>query len=70
VEFPKHTLTSDQISALKIHEASHQPILKWSTTNQKELFTVILTDPDAPSRDNPNLGEWYEKNQIQFVSFL
>ncbi|XP_075919555.1 phosphatidylethanolamine-binding protein 1-like isoform X1 [Petromyzon marinus] len=34
-------------------------ILEWDGCDPKSLYTIILTDPDAPSRDKPKFREWH-----------
>lgn len=45
----------DELKPQQVREA---PIIKW-TANDNELYTLCLTDPDAPSRINPIYREWH-----------
>ncbi|OQV25611.1 putative Phosphatidylethanolamine-binding protein-like protein F40A3.3 [Hypsibius exemplaris] len=42
---------------LKPRQVKDQPEVSWKA-DDKELYTLCLTDPDAPSRENPKNGEW------------
>lgn len=35
----------------------HQPTLRW-TAEEGKFYTVIFSDPDAPSAADPKFGEW------------
>lgn len=34
-------------------------LIEWDGMEKDKLYTVILTDPDAPSRKNPKFREWH-----------
>lgn len=34
------------------------PTVKWNANNDT-YYTLCMTDPDAPSRDNPKFREWH-----------
>ncbi|XP_075710892.1 phosphatidylethanolamine-binding protein 1-like [Rhinoderma darwinii] len=36
-----------------------RPTLEWEGMDPKKLYTVVLTDPDVPSRNDRSLGEWH-----------
>jgi len=38
-------------------QVQHAPTVEWEANSDK-FYTVVMTDPDAPSRDNPIRGEW------------
>uniref|UniRef100_A0A8D8AUJ0 Phosphatidylethanolamine-binding protein homolog F40A3.3 n=1 Tax=Culex pipiens TaxID=7175 RepID=A0A8D8AUJ0_CULPI len=38
-------------------QVKDQPTVSWEA-DPKSLYTLILTDPDAPSRANPKMREW------------
>uniref|UniRef100_A0A1Q3FL91 Putative phosphatidylethanolamine-binding protein n=1 Tax=Culex tarsalis TaxID=7177 RepID=A0A1Q3FL91_CULTA len=38
-------------------QVKDQPTVSWEA-DPKSLYTLILTDPDAPSRTNPKMREW------------
>lgn len=38
-------------------QVKSQPQLSWSA-EEGAFYTVCMTDPDAPSRENPKFGEW------------
>ncbi|GAU97381.1 hypothetical protein RvY_08691 [Ramazzottius varieornatus] len=42
---------------LKPREVKDEPTVQWKA-QEKELYTLLMTDPDAPSRSNPKNGEW------------
>lgn len=42
---------------LKPDQVKHQPTINWQA-DEKQYYTVIMTDPDAPSRKDPKFGEW------------
>lgn len=39
-------------------QVNKQPQVNWEAKPNK-LYTLVLTDPDAPSRADPKFGEWY-----------
>jgi hypothetical protein len=41
-----------------IVKVQHQPEVKWNAEDN-EYYTLIMTDPDAPSRAEPKLREWH-----------
>lgn len=42
---------------LKPREVKDQPAVHWKA-QEKELYTLLMTDPDAPSRESPKNAEW------------
>ncbi|KAL7836909.1 hypothetical protein AOLI_G00281930 [Acnodon oligacanthus] len=34
-------------------------LIKWEGCNPEKLYTVAMTDPDAPSRKDPKFREWH-----------
>eukprot|EP00741_Cyanophora_paradoxa_P016901 tig00020943_g16322.t1 len=38
-------------------QASSQPSVSWAGDASK-LYTLVMSDPDAPSHSNPRCGEW------------
>jgi phosphatidylethanolamine-binding protein (PEBP) family uncharacterized protein len=42
---------------LKPRQVKDQPEVHWKT-DDKNFYTVVLTDPDAPSRQDPKNAEW------------
>lgn len=52
------TLTVNQGNELKPSQAQKQPsTISWPSEDGA-LYTLIMSDPDAPSRENPTWGEW------------
>eukprot|EP00823_Brevimastigomonas_motovehiculus_P003419 TRINITY_DN207_c0_g1_i2.p1 TRINITY_DN207_c0_g1~~TRINITY_DN207_c0_g1_i2.p1 ORF type:complete len:196 (-),score=46.12 TRINITY_DN207_c0_g1_i2:203-733(-) len=51
------SLNVDLGNELKPSETQTAPTISW-TADEKSLYTVIMTDPDAPSRKNPKFREW------------
>lgn len=39
-------------------EVQDQPKVTWPVEEGK-LYTVLMVDPDAPSRDDPKFGQWF-----------
>ncbi|KAL3266886.1 hypothetical protein HHI36_011036 [Cryptolaemus montrouzieri] len=39
-------------------QVKDMPKLKW-TADSNELYTLCMTDPDAPSREKPHIREWH-----------
>ncbi|XP_055586649.1 protein D2-like [Uranotaenia lowii] len=39
-------------------QVKDKPMLDWKVDDGGTLYTLILTDPDAPSRANPKMREW------------
>ena len=39
-------------------QVSHQPSVTW-TAEEGSFYTLIMTDPDAPSRADPKFREWH-----------
>lgn len=39
-------------------QVKNQPTLEWNS-DADEYYTLIMTDPDAPSRANPKVREWH-----------
>jgi phosphatidylethanolamine-binding protein len=37
----------------------HQPTVNWDAVHESGYYTLIMTDPDAPSRQNPKFREWH-----------
>ncbi|XP_060105452.1 phosphatidylethanolamine-binding protein 1-like [Heteronotia binoei] len=33
--------------------------IEWDDCSSEKLYTLVLTDPDAPSRNNPKFREWH-----------
>ncbi|VDP20919.1 unnamed protein product [Soboliphyme baturini] len=51
-------LVVDLGNTLKPSQVKNEPVhIKWPTESGA-LYTVIFTDPDAPSRKNPTFREW------------
>ncbi|XP_055380935.1 protein D2-like [Condylostylus longicornis] len=65
-EGPKNFLTinfdsgvqADKGVELKPVQVKNQPKLKWDA-NKDSFYTIIMTDPDAPSSENPKMREWH-----------
>ncbi|XP_077553086.1 protein D2-like [Haemaphysalis longicornis] len=65
-EVPPHTLrvTYDRGpeiatgQTLTPTQVQHQPEVSYPT-DQGALYTICMTDPDAPSRENPRYREWH-----------
>lgn len=64
VEFPTSTreqgpiLPDDRVTHITPHEAHKQPIIKYPNDGEREMFTIVMCDPDAPSREHPTNAEW------------
>ncbi|XP_055334013.1 protein D2-like [Paramacrobiotus metropolitanus] len=43
---------------LKPRQVKDQPEVHWKA-NDKDLYTLCMTDPDAPSRSDPKFREWH-----------
>lgn len=43
---------------LKPQEAVHMPIITLEGTEENKYYTILMSDPDAPSPDNPTRREW------------
>ena len=41
-----------------VRQVGSAPQVTWDAEPGK-LYTLVMTDPDAPSRANPIRGEWY-----------
>lgn len=39
-------------------QVQNQPKVAWTASADK-LYTVMMMDPDAPSRENPSFAQWY-----------
>ncbi|XP_053329409.1 phosphatidylethanolamine-binding protein 1-like [Spea bombifrons] len=40
-------------------QVPHCPTIEWEGMDHNKLYTVVLTDPDVPSRKDRHLGEWH-----------
>lgn len=38
-------------------QMKEQPLVKWNS-EPNSFYTLLMTDPDAPSREDPKFGEW------------
>ncbi|XP_077148336.1 phosphatidylethanolamine-binding protein 1-like [Ranitomeya variabilis] len=36
-----------------------KPTIEWEGKNDKKLYTVILTDPDVPSKSDRSMAQWH-----------
>ncbi|KAF9088250.1 hypothetical protein BGX29_007016 [Mortierella sp. GBA35] len=43
---------------LAVQETQHAPQVSFQAENPNDLFTLIMTDPDAPSRKDPKMREY------------
>lgn len=48
----------DQGNVLTPTQVKDPPTVNWQT-EQGALYTVVMTDPDAPSRSDPKFREWH-----------
>ncbi|VDM23834.1 unnamed protein product [Toxocara canis] len=55
--FFNNTLEVTCGNELRPSQVRNPPTVGWDA-NSNVLYTLILTDPDAPSRQNPTLREW------------
>lgn len=37
----------------------NKPVVEWEEADPSEFYTLLMTDPDAPSREEPKLREWH-----------
>ncbi|KAG8597893.1 hypothetical protein GDO81_002421 [Engystomops pustulosus] len=44
---------------LKPSQIKKKPKLEWEGMDPKKLYTIILTDPDVPSKNDRSLAEWH-----------
>ncbi|KAI6239081.1 hypothetical protein M3Y99_00611100 [Aphelenchoides fujianensis] len=49
---------ADLGNVLKPEQVQNPPTVKWEA-EENALYTLIKTDPDAPSRKDPKFGEWH-----------
>ncbi|KAL1284452.1 Phosphatidylethanolamine-binding protein [Trichinella pseudospiralis] len=54
----KSGVQADLGNVLTPTQVKEPPSLNWVTT-PGALYTIVLTDPDAPSRQNPKFREWH-----------
>lgn len=40
-------------------QVKHQPNVEWNPESADAYYTLIMTDPDAPSRAKPEIREWH-----------
>ncbi|NWI60187.1 PEBP1 protein, partial [Calyptomena viridis] len=41
-------------------QVQHRPTsIEWDGCDPQKLYTLVLTDPDAPSRKDPKFREWH-----------
>ncbi|XP_011182662.1 protein D3 [Zeugodacus cucurbitae] len=40
-------------------QVKHQPKVEWTSESADTYYTLIMTDPDAPSRAKPEMREWH-----------
>lgn len=40
-------------------QVKNTPKVSWDAENEQQLYTLIKTDPDAPSRQKPTYREWH-----------
>ncbi|XP_010117278.1 PREDICTED: phosphatidylethanolamine-binding protein 1, partial [Chlamydotis macqueenii] len=52
-----HRLLLPALSSLQVQ---HRPTsIEWDGCDPQKLYTLVLTDPDAPSRKDPKFREWH-----------
>ncbi|KAM3937107.1 phosphatidylethanolamine-binding protein 1-like [Leptodactylus fuscus] len=44
---------------LKPCQIIDRPTLEWESMDPNKLYTIILTDPDVPCRDDRSLAQWH-----------
>ncbi|KRZ45524.1 Dedicator of cytokinesis protein 1 [Trichinella pseudospiralis] len=57
-QFLESGVQADLGNVLTPTQVKEPPSLNWVTT-PGALYTIVLTDPDAPSRQNPKFREWH-----------
>uniref|UniRef100_A0A0M3J700 Phosphatidylethanolamine-binding protein 4 (inferred by orthology to a human protein) n=1 Tax=Anisakis simplex TaxID=6269 RepID=A0A0M3J700_ANISI len=55
VSYGQHSVQCGTV--LKPSDARKQPTVNWPSDSQK-LYTLMMVDPDAPSRKRPTMGQW------------
>ncbi|KAL5285482.1 PEBP1.2 family protein [Megaselia abdita] len=66
-EGPKDFLTvtydkifkADKGVELSPTQVKNQPVVEWEEADPSEYYTLLMTDPDAPSRAEPKFREWH-----------
>ncbi|ERE82355.1 phosphatidylethanolamine-binding protein 1 [Cricetulus griseus] len=68
-EHPQHGLPGDGYAGVEVHElgkvlmptqVKNRPSsISWDGLDPGKLYTLVLTDPDAPSRKEPKFREWH-----------
>ncbi|CAK9302840.1 unnamed protein product, partial [Gordionus sp. m RMFG-2023] len=56
VKYGSHVVNEGNV--LTPTQVKNSPVIKWHA-DDKDLFTLIMTDPDAPSREKPIYREWH-----------
>lgn len=49
-----------RLLTLSSFQVQHRPTsIEWDGCDPQKLYTLVLTDPDAPSRKDPKFREWH-----------
>lgn len=54
----KHGIAANLGNVLTPRQVKDMPQVDWEADENK-LYTLVKTDPDAPSRDDPKFREWH-----------
>ncbi|VVD03902.1 protein D2-like [Leptidea sinapis] len=57
IQYPSG-VTVDLGKELTPTQVKDKPVVKWAKKDT-EYYTLVMTDPDAPSRENPKFREWH-----------
>lgn len=52
-------INADKGVELTPTQVKDQPKLDWEEADPSEFYTLLMTDPDAPSREEPKMREWH-----------
>jgi len=58
VEFDRETRVEEMGQILTPQQAKKQPKVTWEGASDQELYTVMMVDPDAPSRKTHEYRNW------------
>ncbi|XP_003211138.2 phosphatidylethanolamine-binding protein 1 [Meleagris gallopavo] len=55
-----HVRKQNRVVTLPVLQVQHRPTsIEWDGCDPHKLYTLVLTDPDAPSRKDPKFREWH-----------
>lgn len=52
------SIKADKGVELTPTQTKNQPVIDWEEADPSEFYTLLMTDPDAPSRQTPVFREW------------